>query len=119
MTEPQDRSDEDVVHLLLGVDGVGQKPVPEAESGVVDQQLDRPLGVLQPRLDRAELLPVGEVGGQHLHLHGVLLNELHGHLLQPLPVARHQDQVVAPRGELAGELMADSSSRTGDQGSSS
>ncbi len=69
--EPQHRGDQHVQHRGLGVDVVVEEAALEPEARVVDQQLDRPLRVAQPRLHGGEGVAVGEVGGQHLRGHAV------------------------------------------------
>jgi chromosome partitioning protein len=117
VAQPQDRGDEDLQHRGLVVGGVVEEAVLEAEAGVVDQQVDRPVAVGEPGLDRRELGAVGEVGDQHLDLHLVGAAQLLGHLLEAGGVTRHEDEVVAAGGELDGVLVADAGGRAGDQGS--
>jgi hypothetical protein len=116
VAEPEHGGDEHVEQALLGLDVVGQEPLLEAEAGVVDQQVDRPRRIRQPRLHQGQLRPVGQVGGHDLHVDVVLVPECLGDRLQPLPVPRDQHEVVAAAGELGGERVADSGGGAGDQG---
>jgi len=59
---------------------------------------------------------VGQVGAERLDADGVGALEFRLQLLQPRQAARHQQQVVAARRELAGELRAQSAGSAGDDG---
>jgi hypothetical protein len=117
-TEAEYGGHEDVEQLLLVLDVVDQEPLFEAETRVVDQQVDGVAGVLEPGLHQLELGPVGQIGGQHLHLDAVLTPQGGRDLLQALRRTRHQDEVATVGSELAGELVADSCGGAGDQGCS-
>ena len=113
--EPQHRGDEHVEHRLLLLDGVLEEAVLEAEAGVVDQELDGPLAVGEPRLDGGALGPVDEIGHQDLHLDVVRRPQLLGHGGEAGLVAGHQHEAVATGGELAGEFEADAGGRAGHE----
>ena len=69
-----------------------------------------------PLLDDGQLLAVDEVGRQHLGAHAVRRLEIPGDRLEAGGVAGHQDEVVAPGRELAGELQADAGRGAGHEG---
>ena len=56
------------------------------------------------RDERAPLRRVGEVGGHGQRLDAVRGAQRRGELLEPVGAARDEDELVAERGELAGEL---------------
>ena len=101
---------------LLGVDGVVEEPVLEAEAGVVDQQLDRPVAVGHPALDRASWPRSARSAGSTSTSTPYAARSSVGDGLQPLLVAGDEHQVVAAGGELAGELVADPGGGAGDEG---
>ena len=68
-----------------------------------DEQVHRPVQILQPLLDRTDTFRRHQICRQHLDTIGVHGPDLSGDAAEPLDVPRHQDQVVAVRGELAGE----------------
>jgi hypothetical protein len=113
--EPQHGRDEHVEHGLLVVDGVLEEAVLEPEAGVVDQQLDRAVGVGEARLDGRALGLVDEVGHQGLHLDVVRRPQLLRHGVEPGFVASHEDEAVAAGGELSGEFESDAGGRAGDE----
>ena len=77
-----------------------------AETGIVHQEVDRPRLVFEPRDDLRDIRPLRQIGGQHLHLptHAA---QFMRHLFEADPVARHEHDVVASRGQLTGEGGAD------------
>ena len=115
MGQPHHRGDQHVEQLLLVVDVVVEEATLEPEPGVVDQQPDRARPVPEPGLDKRQLVAVGEIGGQHLHLDVVRRPQVPGHRREPVGVAGHQDQVVAATGEPVGEGQADAGGGAGDE----
>src|SRR4051812_6136899 len=111
--QPQHRGDQYVEEVLLLLEGVVEEPPLQAEARVVHQQVHRPRPVTEPRLHGRQLRTVPQVRDDHLHLGAVPLPQLRGDLLQPFPVARDEDEVVAGGGELGGERAADAGGRTG------
>ena len=107
MAEAHHRSDEDVEHLLLGVEITADEDLVHPEAGVVDEQVDGPRRVGEPRLDRRELGAIAQVGDEHLDRDPVPLLELGGEGREALAVPRDEHEVVAPRRGLPCELRAD------------
>ncbi len=116
MAEPQHGGDQDVEHRDLVLDRVVEEPLFQAEPGVVDQQVDRPVGVAQPLLDQGDLVLLDEVGHQGLDLDPVVGAQGGGDLLEAGAVARDQHQVVAAAGQVDGEGVTDAGGGAGDQG---
>ena len=116
MREAHHGDDEHVEHGLLLLDVVVAEPLLQPEARVVDQQVDGPVERRHPLLDDRQLLAVDEVGRQHLGAHAVRRLEISGDRLEPGGVAGHQDEVVAPGRELAGELQADAGRGAGHEG---
>lgn len=94
--------------------GIGQRTV-HRHAGVVHQQRDRGV-VAQPSLDPQPIVALGQVGAQDLHPDPVGLAKSIRQGFQALPVARHQQQVVATAGQVLGVGRADSGRGAGDQG---
>ena len=103
MGQPHHRGHEHVELGLLLRQVVVEEPSPEPEPGVVHQQPHGFAAVGQPGLDLRQLRAVDEVGRQHLDGDAVRRPQLVGGLRQPVLVAGHEHQVVAARGERAGE----------------
>ena len=93
--------------------GISGKRAVGAEAGVVDQQLDLDTELGDPGGQR------GGVGAEVAAEHAGLGGQLGGERLEAVGAAGDEDEVVAARGELAGELLADSRGGSGDQGRSS
>ena len=115
MREPHRGRDQDIEHRLLFLDVVGQEGPLETEPGIVDEQVDRPVGVGQPALDLGQLGAVGEVGHERLHRDAVRRRQLLCHVVETGGVAGHQHQVVAAVGQLSCELVPDAGGAAGDQ----
>ena len=83
--------------------GLGDAPV-GPEAGVVAQAGDELLRGADGRDQRAPLLGVGEVGRDGERLDAVLGAQRRRELLEAVGAPRDEDELVAERGELAGEL---------------
>ena len=114
--EPQRRGHEHVEMRLLLLHGVLQELPLQPEPGVVDQQVDRMDRVGQPVLDHLQLVPVDQVGDQHLAGHAVRRRELVGDGLEPSLVAGDQHHVVAAPGQPVGEHAPEPRGRAGHEG---
>ena len=86
-----------------------------AHPRVVDEEVDRRLGGLEPRLDHRHPLLRSQVGGENLDRGPVLLLERLGELLEPGLVARDDHEVVAASGQRARERGADARRGAGDE----
>ncbi len=84
-------------------------------TGVVDEEVDRRLGGLEPRLDHRHPLLRDQVGGEDLDCGAVLLLELLRELLEPGLVASDDHEVVAACCERARERGADARRSAGDE----
>ena len=62
-----------------------------------------------------ELVALGQIGLQGLHLDTCELAHLLGHLPQSLGGARHEDEVMTGLGELPGDLQAETARGPGDK----
>ncbi len=115
MREPQDGGHQHVEHRQLLVDRVVGEALLQAETRVVDQEIDRSTAIGQAGLDPRALLGDDKVGSEHLDLHGVCRSQLVRHSGEPGLVARHEHQVLSASGELVCELEADAGGRAGDE----
>jgi hypothetical protein len=113
--EPHDGVHVEREHLLLGLDAGPQERPVQAAAGVVDQQVDRGVGVGQPLLDPLAAGDGGEVGGEHRGADLVPVGQLGGEAGQARLVAGDEDEVVALDGEPARERRADARGRPGHQ----
>jgi hypothetical protein len=84
-----------------------ERPVLARSARVVDQEVDRPLVRVEPRLRRGDPFRVRQVGGEDLDLHAVVGAELRRQPLEHLAAPRDDHQVRAASGELAGKCLAD------------
>ena len=89
----------------------------EADAGVVDEHLDRPVRVGQPSGDECAPRLRTQIGRQGLDLNAVLSRKLLRRLLKPIGVAGDQDQVVLFERKPARERGAEAGGRAGDEGS--
>jgi hypothetical protein len=96
-------------HLVVGRPEFARRP----ESGVVHQDLDTGAEAVG---DRGPVGGVGEVGAQHIDVGTGLGAQLRCQALEPVGVARDQDQVVAVHCVTAGETLTEPGRRSGDQG---
>ncbi|OIQ66785.1 hypothetical protein GALL_516450 [mine drainage metagenome] len=101
---------------LLGLGPGGGRGAERADAGVVDQQ-GGGLG-LQPRLQRREVLRIGEVEDQRLDFDAVRGLQLRRQLGQAVRAAGDQQQVMALCGQAIGIGRADSRRGAGDDGHS-
>ena len=100
---------------LLAGQVAGDEALVETEAGVVHQQPD---GTLRGPQAVGDALDVGahrQVGDEHLGADACRGLELRREAGQPLLVAGHQDDVVLGRGQLPGELQAETCGRAGDE----
>ncbi len=116
VAEDEDGAGEDVEHRLLVGEVVVEEAAPHPMARVVDEHLDRPVRGGDPLGDPREGAAVGQVGGDRLDLDGVPLPDLGRHRVETVGVPCHDDEVVATRRELVGELAADARGGSGDEG---
>src|SRR5699024_9042892 len=101
--------------LLMVLDPDLQESAPQPVAGIVDQEGDRFDGVGQAQGDLLQLLPVGEVSGQHLHTDVVDIADLLGDGAQAVLVTIDQHEVVSGAGQLPGELQPQPRGGPGDE----
>ena len=116
MAEPHDRDDEDIEHALLVADIAARESGLDPEASVVHEHRDRPVTVHEPLLDNAELLPIRQVGGEDFDRHPVGTGERLREGRKAVLVAGDEDKIVPALGKEAGEGLADSGCRAGDEG---
>jgi hypothetical protein len=87
-----------------------------AEPGVEDEHLQRHGVGVERRPARRPSLRRREVTRGHPRVDAVLGVQVGGQVLQVLLAPGHEQQGVAPRGEVAGEAAADARGGPGDQG---
>ena len=100
--------------VVLGEVGCSELRV-QAESGVVDEQVDRSARVGQPLGDARDVGAIREVGDQHLHVTSAG-TELLCALLETVGGAGDEHEVVAPGSEGTGESGADPGGSSCDEG---
>ena len=115
MHQPHGRENVQPVHLVLAVQGNGKEAPDNAESGVVDQEFKIWRGG-DAIFDGLQIRIACEIRGQDFSLHGMVLLDGAGLLLQPVSAPRNQNQVVAALGQLTGESGADTARSAGNQG---
>ena len=100
MGQPHHGGHQDVEGRLLLLDGVVEEAALEPESGVVDQQVDRPGLVGEPLLDQRHA-GAGRTGRRRSTSLAAPWSRTSSSasVLQPLLVAGHQHEVVATLGE--------------------
>jgi hypothetical protein len=99
----------------LVLDAAVHEPRVQRVPGVVDQQVDRPVGIAEPLLDAGAVCRVGEIGWEHLGVDAVRCTQVVGQGAQPTDVARHEHEVVAVGRQPARECLADAGGGAGDE----
>ena len=135
MGQLEDRAEQHGHRPALLLDAAPHECLPDGESGVVDQQVDRPglhrragggvsaagragsrrRGHAQPLHHPGQILRLGQVRGQDLDVHAADLPDPLGDLLQIGDRAGHQDQIVVGLGQLPGDLQPDAAGSARDE----
>jgi len=105
----------DVEGLLLAGQVSPDEALPQPEAGVIDQEPYGFAWLTQTLGDELELIALGQVGLQDLHLDAGELPHLLSHLPQALGGARNEDEVMTRLGKLPGELQAEAARGPGDK----
>jgi len=89
------------------------------QAGVVDEDVDLAAQLAHLIKEGTGRGGLAQVGGEHVHPGAMLAAEFLCECLEAVFPAGHQDQVVALRGQEAGEAGADAGGGAGHQGTSS
>ena len=112
--QPDRRVDVDPDHLQM-IRGLAlDEPGPTAESGVVDEEVER-LAPGDTALDAGEAVGRREVGLERFDLHAVLLPELRGESFEAIETPGDEDEVGPRRGQPAGVFRPQAGGGAGDQ----
>ncbi len=102
--------------LALALPVLIEKAAGAGRAGVVDQELDAVVALLQLVEQAGELQRLGQVADPEQHLDAEALAQLAGDAFQRRAFAGHQDQGIAAPGQGFGERQADAAGGAGDQG---
>ena len=84
-------------------------------SGVVDQDVNRNASFAQPLMQLDHCRKIREIDALHHDIDAVLLPQCLGECVKTIQPASHQNQRMALRGILPGELRAEAARRAGDE----
>jgi hypothetical protein len=114
MAEPREGSDVEIDHALHGVEAGLQRRRVQAHAGIVHQHADAGVG-LQQVLDAPQVRCIFEVGRHGLDDRRGFRLEARGQRIEPISIARHQDEVVAAARQAVRVSRADSRGCARDQ----
>jgi hypothetical protein len=98
---------------------VGRRNIcPEAIPRIVDEYVDRSMGLSESRVDPSDIVGIVQVSGQRFYRHPVRIAELARHRIEATLVTGNQHKVCTASGELPGELDTYSRGGSGDEGAS-
>src|SRR6266550_4671140 len=113
------RGDVDLNHLQLPRKLRLRELSTQTEAGVVDQDFDRDVLVLQEIVDRFRRLAAPQIRGEDVRLDVELSLELPCSRLERVSLARDEDEIKAIAGEDFCELEPDAAGATSDEGGGS
>ena len=93
---------------------IKERALPSVTS-VVDQDVDRNASFAEPLMQLDDCGKIREIDALHHDIDAVPLPQCLGECLKPVQPARHQNQRMALRGILPGELRAEAARRAGNE----
>lgn len=102
-------------HRECGVQRAIEERALASVPGVVDQDIDRNASFAKPLMQLEDGSKIREIDALNHDIDAVLLPQCVGECVKAIQPARHQNERMAFRGRLAGELRAEAARGAGDE----